>query len=70
MMRVLLAHLMNLPFHLLEASAMCHYTGITIFRFKGESERTSPVMFSYADTGHLYGQNAGPLIHYSSKKPY
>ena len=70
MMRVVTAHLMNLPFHLLEASAMCNYTGITIFRFKGEPEQISPVLFSYADTGHLYGQNAGPLIHYSSKKPY
>lgn len=70
MMRVILAHLLNLPFHLLEASSMCHYTGITILRFKGESERTSPILFSYADTGHLYGQNSGPLLHYSSQKPY
>ena len=70
MMRVILAHLLNLPFQLLEASTMCHYTGITILRFKDGSDRTSPVLFSYADTGHLYGQNSGPLIHYSSKKPY
>ena len=27
-------------------------------------------VFSYADTGHLYGQKSGPPIHYSSRKPY
>ena len=39
--------------------------------FKNDPERTSPVLFSYGDTGHLYGHEPGrPQIHYSTGKPY
>ena len=69
MMRVMLAHAMNLPFHLLAGSLMPHFTGITILEFKGSSALTSPVMLCYGDAGHLFGKGL-KNCHYTSKKPF
>ena len=70
MLRVVLAHLLNLPFHLLAATVMCHFTGITILDFSGSHATVSPVMLSFADTGHLYHGDAAPQIHYTSKQQF
>ena len=70
MSRVLLAHAMNLPYHLLAASLMGNFTAITILEFKGTGTVTSPVMLSFADTGHLFRRGGSRLIHYTVKKPY
>ena len=64
MLRALLAHVLNLPFQLLAATAMCHYTGVTILDFRGDGPRTSPQLLSFADTGHLYLDRNTPLEHY------
>ena len=63
MLRALLAHVLNIPFQLLAATVMSHYTGVTIFDFYGEG-RTSPQLLSFADTGHLYSGRSTPLCHY------
>ena len=70
MSRVLMAHAMNLPYHLLAASLMGNFTAITILEFKSEGTVTSPVMLSFADTGHLFGRGGSRPIHYTVKKPY
>lgn len=70
MMRVLLAHAMNLPLHLLLAGWVGHFTGVTILGFHGSRPSTSPVMLSYADIGHLYGKGGGPQMHYSLRVPF
>lgn len=70
MSRVLLAHAMNLPYHLLAASLMGNFTAITILEFKGDKPVTSPVMLSFADTGHLFRRGGSRPIHYTVKKPY
>ena len=70
MLRVVLAHLLNLPFHLLAATVMCHFTGITILHFPGTRPMISPVMLCFADTGHLYKDDAPPQIHYTAKQQF
>ena len=70
MSRVLMAHAMNLPYHLLAASLMGNFTAITILEFKNEGPVTSPVMLSFADTGHLFRKGGPRPIHYTVKKPY
>ena len=64
MQRALLAHVLNIPFQLLAATVMCHYTGVTILEFHGEGPRTSPQLLSFGDTGHLYLGRSTPLCHY------
>lgn len=70
MQRALLAHVLNIPFQLLAATVMCHYTGVTILAFCGEGPQTSPQLLSFADTGHLYLGRSEPLIHYFCKTPF
>jgi len=70
MTRVLLAHALNLPFHLLAASIMGSFTGVTILEFRGTGSETSPVMLSLADTGHLFGRGGRTPLHCIGKKPY
>ena len=70
MSRVLLAHAMNLPYHLLAASLMGNFTAITILEFRGDGAVTSPVMLSFADTGHLFCRGGSRPIHYTVKKNY
>ncbi|MBQ9338523.1 MAG: histidine phosphatase family protein [Lentisphaeria bacterium] len=70
MLRAVLAHLLNLPFHLLAATVMCHFTGITILDFPPSRPTISPVMISFADTGHLYQGDAPPQIHYTTKHQF
>ena len=70
MTRVLLAHALNLPFHLLASSIMGSFTGVTILEFRGTGIETSPVMLSFADTGHLFRKGGSRPIHYTVKKPY
>ena len=70
MQRALLAHVLNIPFQLLAATAMSHYTGVTILEFHGDGPRTSPQLLSFADTGHLYWNKSTPLCHYFNKSPF
>ena len=70
MQRALLAHVLNIPYHLLAATAMSHYTGVTILDFYGAGPRTSPQLLSFADTGHLYWNKSTPLCHYFNKSPF
>ena len=70
MMRVLLAHALNLPLQLMLSGWVGHFTGVTILGFCGERPTTSPVLISYADVGHLYGKGGGEEIHYSVKRPF
>ena len=69
MQRALLAHVLNIPFHFLAATAMSHFTGVTILEFHGDG-RTSPQLLSFGDTGHLYLGRSTPLIHYFHKSPF
>ena len=69
MQRALLAHVLNIPFQLLAATVMCHYTGVTILAF-GAGPQTSPQLLSFADTGHLYLDRSEPLCHYFIKSPF
>lgn len=70
MLRAVLAHLLNLPFHLLAATVMCHFTGITILHFPSTRPTVSPVMLSFADTGHLYTGDAPAQVHYTAKQQF
>ena len=70
MQRALLAHVLNIPFHLFAATVMSHYTGMTILEFHGEGPRTSPQLLSFGDTGHLYLDRSTPLVHYFNKTPF
>ena len=70
MQRALLAHVLNIPFQLLAATVMSHYTGVTILEFYGDGPRTSPQLLSFADTGHLYLDRSTPLCHYFHKTPF
>ena len=69
MMRVLLAHALNLPLQLMLAGWVSHFTGVTILGFCGDRPTTSPVLISYGDVGHLY-RKGGEQIHYSVKRPF
>ena len=70
MQRALLAHMLNIPFQLLAATVMSHYTGVTILDFHGDGPRVSPQLLSFADTGHLYLDRSAPLLHYLHKTPF
>lgn len=70
MLRALLAHVLNIPYQLLAATAMCHHTGVTILNFHGKGPQTSPYLLSFADTGHLYLGRSGPLRHYFGGSPF
>lgn len=70
MQRALLAHVLNIPFHLLAATAMSHHTGVTILEFYGNRPRVSPQLLSFGDTGHLYLGRSTPLIHYFHRTPF
>ena len=70
MQRALLAHVLNIPYHLLAATAMCHFTGVTILEFYGDGPYTSPQLLAFGDTGHLYLGRSTPLCHYFHKSPF
>ena len=70
MQRALLAHVLNIPYQLLAATFMSHFTGVTILEFYGGRPRTSPQLLSFGDTGHLYWQRSTPLCHYFHKSPF
>ena len=70
MQRALLAHVLNIPFQLLAATFLSHYTGVTILDFHGGGPRTSPQLLSFADTGHLYIGRDTPLRHYFTGSPF
>ena len=70
MQRALLAHVLNIPYHLLAATAMSHYTGVTILEFHGAGPRCSPQLLSFGDTGHLYLGRSTPLCHYFHRTPF
>ena len=70
MQRALLAHVLNIPYHLLAATAMSHFTGVTILEFHCGRRRTSPQLLSFGDTGHLYWNRSTPLCHYFHKSPF
>lgn len=70
MMRILLSHLLHLPYQLLASTMQSHFTGITILYFAEEGKNApSPALVSYGDVGHLYA-DGGPLVHYFSRSPF
>lgn len=54
MMRVILSHLLNIPFQFFGATLQTHYTGITILSFVKEYPLISPALICYGDAGHLF----------------
>lgn len=53
--RVILSHLMGIPFQCLVSAGMPYYTNITLFHFPEDAqEDLSPRLISYGDVGHLY----------------
>lgn len=72
MMRVLLAHALNVPFLYFCATLVSHFTGVTILNFEAyhkEEERFTPSILSYGDVGHLF-VNGGRQNHYWTGKPF
>ena len=69
MSRVLISHLLHVPYQLLGATLMNHFTGITVFHFDGDAAEICPELISYGDVGHLY-RDGKPLIHYMKKVPF
>jgi len=65
MMRVLLSHLLHIPFHMLATIALTQFTGVTLIHFDETGTETSPSMISYGDVGHLYTLGSEPQLHYS-----
>lgn len=68
--RVLLSHMLHIPYQFFCTTLQNHYTGITVLAFDEEYERFGdsfpaqvvPTLFSYGDVGHLYTGNS-PLCH-------
>lgn len=70
MQRVLMSHMLHIPYQLLGATLQNNFTGITVLYFDetGDKERTVPLLISYGDVGHLY--EGGPLYHYNEDVPF
>lgn len=70
MTRVLLSHMLHMPYQIIGTVFQNHYTGITVLAFDEDSERFGmphpaqvvPLLLSYGDVGHLYTED-GPLYH-------
>ena len=75
MMRVMISHLMNIPYQYLCCPIIGNFTGITVFSFQEragqEGESIVPYLLSYGDVGHIYtDEEALPFTNYSTGKPY
>lgn len=75
MLRVMMSHLLNIPFQYVNCPFVENYTGITVFSFQErpgqEGESIVPYLLSYGDVGHIYRDDeALPFVNYSTKKPY
>ena len=56
MSRVLLSHMLNIPYQFFAANLMTCFTGVTVLYFeKAPVDAITPVLFSFGDVGHLYG---------------
>ncbi len=68
--RVIMSHLMHIPFHMFATSLCCNFTGVTTFLFENfeNGSIVSPRLISYGDEGHLYAEGQAP-IHYITKQP-
>ncbi len=56
MMRVMLSHLFNIPYHVLACTLESNYTGITILYFDSanKGKMTVPALLTYGDVGHIH----------------
>lgn len=66
MCRVLISHLLHIPYQFLGATLMNQFTGITVFHFGTDTAEVCPELFSYGDVGHLYVDGKAQ-IHYMKK---
>jgi len=72
MMRVLLAHVLNIPYQMFCATLVSHFTGITVLNFEPynkNEKRFSPTLVCYGDTGHLFADGQ-PQNHYWTGKQF
>lgn len=57
MLRILISHLFDIPVHLLAASLVAHFTGVTLISFgigMDGGDITAPKLLTLGDIGHLY----------------
>lgn len=61
MMRILMAHIFHIPYHLLAGSVQTDFTGVTTLYFghgrDGGEGKLVPILFNWGDIGHLYGED-------------
>ena len=70
MTRVMLSHLLNLPYQVLASSLQYNFTGVTTLYFPEEPEESgyvTPFVYSIGDYGHL-NAGMGPCKHFISGK--
>ncbi len=67
MLRVLLSHLFHVPFHMMAATMLTQFTGITLLHFAEDEPEVVPGLISYGDVGHLYGGAGEQQLHYARK---
>ena len=68
--RVVMSHLLHVPFQYFGSSLLCSFTGVTAFVFENaeEGKVISPRLAFYGDIGHLYASGEAP-VHYITKLP-
>ena len=68
MQRVIMSHLLHIPYRYVGSTLVNHFTGITIYVFNNRGEETtSPRLVSYGDVGHLYFEGESPVLFYTKK---
>lgn len=70
MTRVLLSHMLHVPYQFFATTLQPHFTGITILHFSGRGEPVvSPELLCFGDCGHLFSEGNRP-IHYLQKTSF
>lgn len=67
--RVMLSHLLHIPYQFFGATLMKGFTGVTVLHFGTDRKAVCPELISYGDVGHLYGVG-NPPTHPMFKIPY
>ncbi len=69
-LRVMLSHLLHIPFHMIAATVLIQYTGVTVMHFNETPGETGASALCIGDIGHLYGGPGEPQRHYAKAVLY
>ena len=72
MQRVMLSHLLNIPYHVFAATLEANYTGITILYFPSDrkGELTVPQIMTYGDVGHIHMDTKEGFVSHWTHEPF